>query len=121
MDVHEYQAKELLSGSGVPLARGSVAYRPDQAVFVATELGGWNWAVKAQVHSGGRGKAGGRKLCRTYHEVSEAAKEMLGRRLVTSQTGPEGKLCQLLYVEHLEPHGRHLYLGLVLDRTLQRL
>ena len=65
MDIHEYQAKELLSGFGVPIARGSVAYSPDQAVFVATELGGWHWAVKAQVHSGGRGKAGGVRLCRS--------------------------------------------------------
>src|SRR6267378_4411709 len=121
MDVHEYQAKELLSGFGVPIARGSVAYSPDQAVFVATELGGWHWAVKAQVHSGGRGKAGGVKLCRTYHEVSEAAKEMLGKRLVTNQTGPEGKICQRVYVEVAEPYERELYLGLVLDRKLQRI
>jgi malate-CoA ligase subunit beta len=121
MDVHEYQAKELLSGFGVPVPRGSVAYSPDQAAFVATELGGWHWAVKAQVHAGGRGKAGGVKLCRTYHEVSEAAKEMLGKRLVTHQTGPEGKVCQRVYVEVAEPFDRELYLGLVLDRKLQRI
>jgi len=121
MDIHEYQAKELLSGFGVPVPRGSVAYSPDQAVFVATELGGWHWAVKAQVHSGGRGKAGGVKLCRTYHEVAAAAKEMLGKRLVTHQTGPEGKVCQRVYVEVAEPFVRELYLGLVLDRKLQRI
>jgi malate-CoA ligase subunit beta len=121
MDIHEYQAKELLSGFGVPIARGSVAYSPDQAVFAATELGGWHWAVKAQIHSGGRGKAGGVRLCRTYHEVSEAAKEMLGKRLVTNQTGPEGKVCQRVYVEVAEPYERELYLGLVLDRKLQRI
>jgi len=121
MDIHEYQAKELLSGFGVPVPRGSVAYSADQAVFVATELGGWHWAVKAQVHSGGRGKAGGVKLCRTYHEVAAAAKEMLGKRLVTHQTGPEGKVCQRVYVEVAEPFVRELYLGLVLDRKLQRI
>ncbi|MDE2259729.1 MAG: acetate--CoA ligase family protein, partial [Betaproteobacteria bacterium] len=81
MDIHEYQAKELLSGFGVPIPRGSVAYSPDQAVYVATELGGWHWAVKAQVHAGGRGKAGGVKLCRTYGEVAQAAKDMLGKNL----------------------------------------
>jgi len=90
MDIHEYQAKQLLSGFGVAVARGSVAYSAEQAVFAATELGGWHWAVKAQIHSGARGKAGAVKLCRTYHEVSDAATSMLGKRIVTSLTGPEG-------------------------------
>ena len=121
MDIHEYQAKELLAGFGVPVPRGSVAYSPDQAVFVATELGGWHWAVKAQIHSGGRGKAGGVKLCRTYSQVSEACKEMLGKRLVTNQTGPEGKICQRVYIEVAEPFEREIYLGFVLDRKLQRI
>jgi malate-CoA ligase subunit beta len=121
MDIHEYQAKELLSGFGVAVARGSVAYSPEHAVFVATELGGWHWAVKAQIHSGGRGKAGGVKLCRTYHEVAEATRGMLGRRLVTGQTGPEGKICQRVYVEAAEPFDREIYLGFVLDRKLQRI
>jgi malate-CoA ligase subunit beta len=121
MDIHEYQAKQLLSGFGVETARGSVAYSADQAVFVATELGGWHWAVKAQIHSGARGKAGGVKLCRTYHEVSDAAKGMLGKRLVTTQTGPEGKICQRVYVEVAEPFEREIYLGFVLDRKLQRI
>ena len=121
MDIHEYQAKQLLSGFGVAVARGSVAYSAEQAVFVATELGGWHWAVKAQIHSGARGKAGGVKLCRTYHEVAEAAKGMLGKRLVTGQTGPEGKICQRVYVEVAEPFEREIYLGFVLDRKLQRI
>ena len=73
MDVHEYQAKELLANFGVTIPRGAIAFSPDQAVYAATELGGWHWAVKAQIHAGGRGKAGGVKLCRTYHEVHEAA------------------------------------------------
>jgi malate-CoA ligase subunit beta len=87
MDIHEYQAKELLAGFGVPIQAGAVAYSAEQASFVASELGGWNWAVKAQIHSGARGKAGGIKLCTTYHEVHEAAKSMLGKKLVTHQTG----------------------------------
>ncbi len=121
MDIHEYQAKELLARFGVPIPRGSVAYSPDQAVYVATELGGWHWAVKAQVHAGGRGKAGGIRLCRTYGEVAQASKELLGKTLVTAQTGPEGKLVQRLYIEVAEPFEREIYLGLVLDRKAQRI
>ena len=121
MDIHEYQAKALLSRFGVPVPRGGVAYSADQAVYVATELGGWHWAVKAQIHSGGRGKAGGVKLCRTYHEVAEAAKAMLGSRLVTSQTGPAGKAVHRVYVEVAEPYEREFYLGFVLDRGVERI
>jgi malate-CoA ligase subunit beta len=98
MDIHEYQAKELLAGFGVPVPRGSVAYSADQAVYAATELGGWHWAVKAQIHAGGRGKAGGVKLCRTYAEVAAAAKTLLGATLVTAQTGPDGKVVSRVYV-----------------------
>jgi malate-CoA ligase subunit beta len=121
MDIHEYQAKDLLARFGVPVPRGGVAYSADQAVYVATELGGWHWAVKAQIHSGGRGKAGGVKLCRTYHEVAEAAKAMLGSRLVTSQTGPAGKIVHRVYVEIAEPYEREYYLGFVLDRGVERI
>ena len=120
MDIHEYQAKELLAGFGVPVPRGSVAYSADQAVYAATELGGWHWAVKAQIHSGGRGKAGGVKLCRTYHEVADAAKALLGATLVTHQTGPQGKQVNRLYVEVAEPFVREMYLGFVLDRKIER-
>jgi malate-CoA ligase subunit beta len=120
MDIHEYQAKELLSGYGVPIQRGAVAYSPEQASFTASELGGWHWAVKAQIHSGARGKAGGIKLCRTYHEVHEAAQAMLGKKLVTHQTGPEGKIVQRVYVEVAEKFDRELYLGIVLDRKAER-
>ena len=121
MDIHEYQAKELLSTFGVAIPRGAVAYSPDQAVYSATELGGWHWAVKAQIHSGGRGKAGGIKLCKTYREVHDAAKELLGKKLVTNQTGPEGKIVQKLYIEVAEPFERELYLGFVLDRKIERI
>ena len=120
MDIHEYQAKELLSGYGVPIQRGAVAYSPEQASFAASELGGWHWAVKAQIHSGARGKAGGIRLCRTYHEVHDAARAMLGKRLVTAQTGPEGKVVQRVYVEIAEKFERELYLGIVLDRKAER-
>jgi malate-CoA ligase subunit beta len=121
MDIHEYQAKSLLSGFGVAVPPGGVAYSPDQAVYVATELGGSHWAVKAQIHSGGRGKAGGVKLCRTYNDVATAAQNMLGARLVTNQTGPEGKVVHRLYVEKATPFERELYLGFVLDRKIERI
>jgi malate-CoA ligase subunit beta len=122
VDVHEYQAKELLASFGVPVPKGKIAFSPDQAVFVATELGGWKWAVKAQIHAGARGKAGGIKVCSTYHEVRDAASALLGRRLVTIQTGPEGKPVQRVYVEVAEePLGRELYLGYVLDRKAERI
>jgi malate-CoA ligase subunit beta len=122
VDVHEYQAKELLASFGVPVPKGKIAFSPDQAVFVATELGGWKWAVKAQIHAGARGKAGGIKVCKTYHEVRDAASALLGKRLVTIQTGPEGKPVQRVYVEVAEePLGRELYLGYVLDRKAERI
>ena len=121
MDTHEYQAKSLLSEFGVRVPQGGVAYGPDQAVYVATELGGSHWAVKAQIHSGGRGKAGGVKLCRTYSEVAAAAKGMIGSTLVTNQTGPQGKVVRRLYIEKAMPFERELYLGFVLDRKIERI
>ena len=121
MDVHEYQAKELLGGFGVPVPKGAVAFSADQAVYSATELGGWSWAVKAQIHAGARGKAGGVKICKTYNEVRQAAERMLGKRLVTLQTGPEGKPVQRVYIEVAEPFERELYLGFVLDRKAERI
>jgi malate-CoA ligase subunit beta len=120
MDIHEYHAKELLAGYGVPIQPGKVAFSADQASFAASELGGWHWAVKAQIHSGARGKAGGIKLCRTYHEVRDAAEAMLGRKLVTQQTGPAGKIVQRVYVEVAEKFERELYFGIVLDRKVER-
>src|SRR6476661_7681751 len=121
VDVHEYQAKELLASFGVPVPKGAVAFSPDQAVYAATELGGWNWAVKAQIHAGARGKAGGIKICKTYHEVRDAASNLLGKRLVTIQTGPEGKPVQRVYIEVAEPFEREIYLGYVLDRKTERI
>ncbi len=121
MDIHEYQAKELLAGFGVAIPRGGVAYSPEQAVYRASEIGGDKWAVKAQIHSGARGKAGGIKLCGSEDEVRQAAKVLLGKRLVTNQTGPEGRVVHRLYIEAAVPIERELYLGLVLDRKSERI
>jgi succinyl-CoA synthetase beta subunit len=120
MDIHEYQAKELLAGFGVPVPRGGLAYSPEQAAYRAREIGGDRWIVKAQIHSGARGKAGGIKLCSTEHEVWDAADALFGKRLVTHQTGPRGKVVYRVYVEAAVPIQRELYLGLVLDRKSER-
>lgn len=120
MDIHEYQAKELLSGFGVAIPRGGVAYSPEQAVYRAEEIGGDKWVVKAQIHSGARGKAGGIRLCSSEDEVRQAARDLLGKTLVTRQTGPEGRPVHRLYVEGAVPVEREIYLGLVLDRKSER-
>ena len=120
MDIHEYQAKELLAGFGVAIPRGGVAYSPEQAVYRASEIGGARWAVKAQIHSGARGKAGGIKLCSNEDEVRQSAKALLGKRLVTQQTGPEGRTVHRLYIEAAVPIEREIYLGFVLDRKSER-
>ena len=121
MDIHEYQAKELLSGFGVPVPKGGVAYSAEQAVYRASEVGGDRWVVKAQIHSGARGKAGGVKLCTTDADVRQAAKDLLGKTLVTSQTGPDGLPVHRVLVEQALPIERELYVGLVLDRKRERI
>jgi malate-CoA ligase subunit beta len=121
VDIHEYQAKELLANFGVAVPRGGVAYSAEQAVYRASEIGGDLWVVKAQIHSGARGKAGGIRLCRTEDEVRRAATDLLGKRLVTHQTGPEGKVVHRLYVEQAVPIERELYIGFVLDRKTERI
>ena len=105
----------------MPVPRGAVAYSPEQAVYVATELGGWHWAVKAQIHAGGRGKAGGVKLCRTYDEVARRRRRCSAGVSSPIQTGPDGKVVHRLYVENAEPFVREFYLGLVLDRKIERI
>ena len=120
MDIHEYQAKEILSECGVGIAAGGLAYSPEQAVYRAKEIGGSKWAIKAQIHSGARGKAGGIKLCSNDEEIWNAADELLGKRLVTHQTGPAGKVVYRLYVEQATDIEKELYLALVLDRDKQR-
>jgi malate-CoA ligase subunit beta len=121
MDIHEYQAKELLSRFGVTVPRGGLAYSPEQAVYRANEIGGSKWAVKAQIHSGARGKAGGIKLCRSDNEIEEAAESLLGRRLATIQTGPAGKLVSRLYIEEATDIDKEIYLSFVMDRAEERI
>jgi len=117
MDIHEYQAKEILAGYGVRIADGGLAYSPEDAVQRAREIGGDVWAVKAQIHSGARGKAGGVKICKSYEEVEAAAESMLGHRLVTHQTGPAGKVCLRLYIEAGTNIAKELYFSLLVDRA----
>ena len=120
MDIHEYQAKEILARFGVATPKGALAYSPEQAAYRAREIGGKLWVVKAQVHTGGRGKAGGVKLCRSEDEVADAADELLGKKLVTHQSGPAGKIVGRLYVEGGVAIAKELYLGFVLDRKSER-
>lgn len=120
MDIHEYQAKELLKKFGVNVPRGGIAYSPEQAVYRAQELSGDKCVVKAQIHSGARGKAGGVRICSSDDEIADAAGWMLGRKLVTHQTGPQGKLVNRLYVEEATDIAQELYLGFVMDRTEER-
>ncbi len=117
MDIHEYQSKEILSEYGVPIAAGGLAYSPEQAAYRATEIGGNLWVVKAQIHSGARGKAGGIKVCKSEDEVAKAAEELLGKKLVTHQTGAQGKVCHRLYVEAGCNIEREIYMAFVLDRS----
>jgi succinyl-CoA synthetase beta subunit len=119
MDIHEYQAKAILAGYGVPIVKGKVAYTVDEAVTAASELGGDLWIVKAQIHAGGRGKAGGVVLCRSSEDVRQAAKRLLGSNLMTLQTGPEGQEVRRLYIEEGCDFAQELYLSLVIDRTHQ--
>ncbi|HEY5703485.1 MAG TPA: malate--CoA ligase subunit beta [Gammaproteobacteria bacterium] len=120
MDIHEYQAKEILSKYGVPVAAGGLAYSPEQAVYRTSEIGGEVWVVKAQIHSGARGKAGGIKVCKTENEVYEAANDLLGKKLVTHQTGEQGKICNRLYIEAGCNIDREIYLAFVLDRAKEQ-
>ncbi len=120
MNVHEYQAKDLLKRFGVRTPAGQVALDPDQAVRVAEEIGGPVWVVKAQIHAGGRGKGGGVRVVDSIEGVRLAASDMLGMQLVTHQTGPEGQCVKRLYVEQGCNIARELYLGLLVDRGSSR-
>ena len=120
MNIHEYQAKELLAKYGVPVQPGAVAYTAAEAEAAATRLGGQLWAVKAQIHAGGRGKAGGVKLVKSPEEAATAAAGMLGKRLVTHQTGPQGRDVKRVYVEAASDIARELYLALSVDRASGR-
>ena len=120
MHIHEYQAKEVLVNYGIQMQPGTLVYSPDQAVAAYNSQGSAVCAVKAQIHSGARGKAGGIRLCRSNDEVRRAADELLGQKLVTHQTGSSGKLVQKLYVEAGVEIEREIYLAFVLDRAKQR-
>jgi succinyl-CoA synthetase beta subunit len=121
MNLHEYQSKKILAGYGVPVPKGRVADSADEAVEAAKSLGGKVWVVKAQVHAGGRGKAGGVKLARDLEQVRAAAAGMLGQRLVTKQTGPAGLPIERVYVECGSEIERELYLSLTLNRERGRI
>ncbi len=121
MNIHEYQAKELLQAFGVPVPTGGVAFNATQARQAAEEIGGSRWVVKAQVHAGGRGKAGGVKVVETLDEVRRAADAMLGARLVTQQSAPQGALVQRVWIEPASQIIKEFYLGFVIDRGTQRI
>lgn len=120
MDIHEYQAKEILKDYGVRIAEGGVAHSPEDAVQCARDIGGETWVVKAQIHSGARGKAGGIKICKTLQQVEDAADELLGKTLVTHQTGPAGKICSRVYVEAGTDIAKEMYFCIVVDRSAER-
>lgn len=121
MKIHEYQAKQILARFAVPVPRGEVAYSPEEARAVAERLkGAAKLVVKAQIHAGGRGKAGGVKLADNPNEVEALAREMLGKKLVTPQTGAEGRMVRRVLIEEGLDIARELYLGLVIDRSRER-
>jgi succinyl-CoA synthetase beta subunit len=120
LNLHEYQSKALFAEYGIPIPSGRVAASPAEARAAAESLGGTVWVVKAQVHAGGRGKAGGVALARTLAEVESAARAMLGKRLVTRQTGQEGLPVDKVFVERASSIARELYLSMLVDRSAER-
>jgi succinyl-CoA synthetase beta subunit len=120
MNLHEYQSKRLFADYGIPVPRGVAAKSPNTAVDAAKKLGGHLWVVKAQVHAGGRGKAGGVKLARSIEEVHQYAEAMLGKQLVTHQSGPDGLPVNVVYVEEGSEIERELYLSMLVDREVSR-
>ena len=120
MNIHEHQAKALLAGFGVPVPRGEAAFTVDEAVTAAEALGGPVWVVKAQIHAGGRGKAGGVKVVSSLDDVRQTADTILGKTLVTHQTGPQGREVKRLYIEEGCDIGDELYLSLLVDRGSSR-
>ncbi|QXP84355.1 ADP-forming succinate--CoA ligase subunit beta [Methylococcus sp. Mc7] len=121
MNLHEYQSKRLLADYGAPVPRGGVAFSPEEARSCALEIGGERWAVKAQVHSGGRGKAGGVKLCGSEDDVAAAAHQLLGSELVTYQTGGKGLPVHAVLVEEVRGIAREIYLSVLVDRSSARI
>ncbi|RME96408.1 MAG: succinate--CoA ligase subunit beta, partial [Alphaproteobacteria bacterium] len=121
MNIHEYQAKAILRDYGVPVAKGGVAFTPDEAVKAAQEIGGSVWVVKAQIHAGGRGKGGGVKVVTSLDDVRKEAERMLGMTLVTPQTGPQGKTVGRVYIEEGCDIDNELYLSALVDRATSRI
>ncbi len=121
MNIHEYQAKELLSKYGVAVPMGKVASHEDEAEYIAKDLNVEKFVVKAQIHAGGRGKGGGVKVANSLEEVKRLASEILGMILVTHQTGPEGKLVTKVLVEEASNIATELYLGMVIDRATENI
>lgn len=120
MNIHEYQAKQLCREYGIPVPDGEIAVNVEEALRITDSLGGRRWVAKAQIHAGGRGKAGGVKVVSSKEELAEFAKKLFGTRLVTYQTGPEGQPVEKILVEKPSNIGRELYLGAVIDRAEQR-
>ncbi|MGH8672030.1 MAG: ATP-grasp domain-containing protein, partial [Burkholderiales bacterium] len=120
MKIHEYQAKDILRKYGVATPRGIACFSVEEAVSAARELGGKLWVVKAQIHAGGRGKGGGVKVAKSLDEVKQYAGLILGMRLVTHQTGPEGRMVKSLLIEEGADIKKELYIGMVVDRATQR-
>ena len=120
MKIHEYQGKELFRKFGVPTPRGGACFSVDEALEAAKKLGGKVWVVKAQIHAGGRGKGGGVKVAKSLDEVRARAKQILGMQLVTHQTGPKGQKVRRLLIEEGADIAKELYVGMVVDRSTQR-
>lgn len=120
MNIHEFQAKEVLRNFGVATLKGKLAFTPEEAVAAAKEIGGSVWVVKAQIHAGGRGKGGGVKVAKTLEEVRELAQKILGMTLVTHQTGPEGKKVQKVFIEAGCNIAKEYYVACLIDRETGR-
>ncbi|ECC1317300.1 ADP-forming succinate--CoA ligase subunit beta [Campylobacter jejuni] len=121
MNIHEYQAKAIFADNSIPTLKGKVAFSVDEAVANAKELGGSVWAVKAQIHAGGRGLGGGVKIAKNLDEVKDYASKILGMNLVTHQTGPEGKLVQKLYIESGANIVKEYYLAILFNRMAEQI
>ena len=120
MNIHEFQAKKILAKYGVSIPKGKEAYSSSEAAAVALEIGGKKWVVKAQIHAGGRGKAGGVKIADSVEEVTKISNKLLGMQLITHQTGPEGKKVNKIFIEEVINIVSELYLGIVLDRSNEK-
>src|SRR3977135_1024102 len=120
MNIHEYQAKAVLREFGVPVPRGVPAFSVDEAIKGAQELAGPVWVVKAQIHAGGRGKAGGVKVVKSIDDVKKESTRILGSTLVTHQTGPKGKVVNRLYIEDGSAIDKEFYLSMLVDRESSR-